>query len=51
LEWPIAAVVRWANWVFLAFGIGALAAVPEIQALVIVAALVALHPFRTEALL
>jgi hypothetical protein len=32
-------VVRWANCVFLAFGIGALVAVPEIQALVIVAGL------------
>lgn len=36
---PTAPVVRWANWVFLAFGIGALVAVPEIQALVIVAGL------------
>lgn len=37
---PTAPVMRWANWVFLAFGIGAAAAVPEVQALVIVAALV-----------
>ncbi len=36
---PTAPVVRWANWAFFTFGIGALAAVPEIQALVIVAAL------------
>lgn len=35
-----APVVRWLNWLFVALGIGALVAVPEPQALVIVAGLV-----------
>jgi hypothetical protein len=32
-------VVRWANWIFLLFGIGAVVAVPEPQAFVVVSAL------------
>ena len=38
---PTAPAVRRANWVFVLFGLGALAAVPEPQAAVIVAALLA----------
>ncbi|HXV85451.1 MAG TPA: hypothetical protein VD793_02075 [Gemmatimonadales bacterium] len=38
---PTAPAVRAANWVFLLFGIGALIAVPQPQAVVIVVALVA----------
>jgi hypothetical protein len=37
---PTAPAVRVANWVFVLFGLGALVAVPEPQAVVIVAALV-----------
>lgn len=37
---PTARFVRWANWVFVAFGIGAVIAVPAPQAFVILAALV-----------
>jgi hypothetical protein len=36
---PAARVVRWANWIFLLFGIGAVVAVPEPQAFVVVSAL------------
>jgi hypothetical protein len=38
---PTTRLVRWANWAFVIFGIGALVAVPEPQAMVIVGALVA----------
>ena len=37
---PTARVVRWANYVFVAFGIGAVIAVPEPQAFVILGTLV-----------
>jgi hypothetical protein len=36
---PTARLTRWANWLFLVFGLGALAAVPELQAMAIVLAL------------
>jgi hypothetical protein len=36
---PTARVVRWANWMFAAFGIAAVLAVPEPQAMVILLAL------------
>jgi hypothetical protein len=37
---PTAPAVRLSNWVYLLFGVGALAAVPEPQAVVIVVALI-----------
>jgi hypothetical protein len=36
---PTARLTRWANWLFLVFGLGTLAAVPELQAMAIVLAL------------
>lgn len=36
---PTARLVRWANWVFLLFGVGAVLAVPEPQAYLVLAGL------------
>lgn len=37
---PSARLIRWANWLFVLFGVGAVVAVPEIQAGVILLGLI-----------